>query len=100
MFRLYVDEVGFDEPNDLEADEQRYLSLTGVAMRINAARDDLTPKMNWIKATIFDHDPDEPVVFHRKKIVKRNGVFGKLNDPEKRALFDKAILRMMKVSDY
>lgn len=100
MFRLYVDEVGFDEPADLEDDKQRFLSLTGVAMRTTSARDDLTPKFDWIKTTVFDHDPDEPVIFHRKKIVARKGDFGCLRDPEKCALFDKAIIRAMKVCDY
>lgn len=41
MYRLHVDEVGTDDLGHLEADEDRYLSLTGIAMEIDKARDDL-----------------------------------------------------------
>lgn len=100
MYRLYVDEVGTDDLGHLETDDDRYLSLTGVAMEISHARDDLTPKLDWIKANVFDHDPDEPLIFHRRKIVQRKGPFGVLNDEHKRALFDKALLRIFKTCDY
>lgn len=98
MYRLY--EVGTDVMSDLGKIDNRFLSLTGVAMTINEARDSLTPKFDWIKTNVFDHDADEPVIFHRRKIVQRKGIFGVLNDDRKRALFDKAMLRSIKVCDY
>lgn len=100
MYRLYVDEVGTDSTTDLDSDDNRYLSLTGVVMKVSVARDDLSPKMEWIKCNIFDHDPDEPLILHRRKITQKKGQFGILNAPEKCALFDKALLRLMKVCDY
>jgi hypothetical protein len=100
MYRLYVDEVGTDDMNDLKNDDHRYLSLTGVAMKIEVARDDLTPKFDWVKKTVFDHDPDNPVIFHRKKIVHRKAEFGVLNDKNKADLFDRAMLRIYKQCDY
>jgi hypothetical protein len=39
MYRLYVDEVGTDDMTNLEDDNHRYLSLTGVAMEVSHARD-------------------------------------------------------------
>ena len=69
-------------------------------MRIDEARDSLTPKLDWIKAHVFNHDSDHPLILHRRKIVQRKAAFGLLNDDSKRALFDKAILRTMKVCDY
>jgi hypothetical protein len=57
MYRLYVDEVGTDNLVHLEKDKHRYLSLTGVALKIADARDHLAPTMNRIKARIFDHFP-------------------------------------------
>jgi hypothetical protein len=100
VYRLYVDEVGTDDMNALEIDDHRYLSLTGVAMRITDARDDLTPKMNWVKKEVFDNDPDSPLIFHRKKIVQRKEQFGILNDPRKADLFDRAMLRIYKKCPY
>ncbi len=86
--------------SDLENLDNRFLSLTGIAMRTDEARDSLSPKFNWIKSKIFDHDADSPLIFHRKKIVQRKGDFGLLNDDSKSGLFNKAIIRTMKVCDY
>jgi hypothetical protein len=100
MYRLYIDEQGTDAMSDLENPDNRFLSLTGVAMRMEEARDSLNPKFAWIKANVFDHDGDYPLILHRRKIVQRKGPFGVLNDDDKRALFDKALLRTMKVCEY
>lgn len=100
MYRLYIDEVGTDDLGSVEADNERYLSLTGVAMRISEARDNLSPRFATLKADIFDHDPDDPIILHRKKIVKMNGPFGCLKDAELRARFDSRILLAMGDCDY
>lgn len=100
MYRLYVDEVGNDDLTHVEEDNHRYLSLSGVAMKITDARDDLTPKFNWIKVRVFDHDPDDPLIFHRSDIVKRKRAFGVLNNPGKRELFDRSIHRTMLTTPY
>lgn len=85
---------------NLDSDNHRYLSLTGVAMEVNHARDHLSPACEWIKSNIFDHDPDDPLIFHRSDIVRRKRAFGILNDPEKAALFDKAVMRLFQNMDY
>ncbi|MBA5777831.1 DUF3800 domain-containing protein [Stappia sp. F7233] len=84
----------------MDEDNHRYLSLTGVAMKIADARDDLTPKLDWIKAHVFDHDPDSPLIFHRSDIVKRKRAFGILNNEQKRQLFDRSIHRTMLTTQY
>jgi hypothetical protein len=100
MYRLYVDEVGTDDLTHVDEDNHRFLSLTGVAVLITTARDDLTEKFNWIKARVFDHDPDLPLIFHRSDIVQRKRAFGVLNDEAKRALFDEALQRAMSRTQY
>lgn len=100
MFRLYLDEVGTDDMCHLDQDCHRYLSLSGVVMKVDHARDNLLPAINWIKANVFDHDPDDPVIFHRSDIVKRKGKFGLLNNPEKADLFDQSIERLFKSMEY
>jgi hypothetical protein len=100
MYRLYVDEVGTDGLTNLEKDKHRYLSLTGVAMKIDYARDHLTPNLNWVKSTVFNHDPDDPLVFHRKDIMGYKGPYECLRVEEKAALFNKAMLRLYDVSEY
>ncbi|GAB2186577.1 DUF3800 domain-containing protein [Roseibium sp. LAB1] len=100
MYRLYLDEVGTDDIGHVDEDNHRYLSLTGVAMSIVDARDDLAPKFDWIKANVFDHDPDEPLIFHRSDIVKRKRAFGVLNNHQKRDLFDRSIERALLGTPY
>lgn len=100
MYRLYVDEVGTDDMTNVDEDNQRYLSLTGVIMDIGHARDHLEPAFNWIKTKVFDHDPDSPLIFHRSDICKRSKCFGVLRNPEKAELFDRAMLRAMQSTEY
>lgn len=100
MYRLYVDEVGTDGLTHVAEDNHRYFSLTGVAMEIAHCRDHLEPALNWIKAEVFKHDPDAPLIFHRTDIPKKKRQFGILNDPKKHALFDRAILRVFSSSVY
>lgn len=99
-YRLYVDEVGTDDITHVTDDNNRYLSLTGIAMTLKVARDELDQKFSWIKKTVFDHDPDEPLIFHRSDIVKRKRAFGTLLNKEKGDLFDRAIFRAMEGTDY
>lgn len=100
MYRLYVDEVGTDDLTHVDDDNNRFLSLTGVAMKVTDARDDLAPKFNWIKKHVFDHDADDPLIFHRTDIVQRKRAFGALNDDAKRDLFDRSIFRAMLTTPY
>ena len=101
MYRLYVDEVGTDHLTNLTDDKGRYLSLTGVAMKIADARDVLEPAFNSIKAELFKHDPDSPLILHRKDIMGGNGPFLKIRtDPEFRAAFDARIVASFKNTPY
>ncbi|ANY18664.1 hypothetical protein A6F68_00128 [Tsuneonella dongtanensis] len=100
MYRLYIDEVGTDDVQSVSEDNERYLSLTGVAMQVAEARDELAPRFAAIKATVFNHDPDDPIIFHRKKIVKSNGAFSGLREQQRRDEFDALILSAMADCQY
>jgi hypothetical protein len=100
MYRLYIDEVGADGLTNLDKDKHRYLSLTGIAMRVEHARDYLEPTLNKIKAEIFDHDPDSPLILHRKEIMGFKGPYQRLRDKDVCAAFDKAILATFEGADY
>jgi hypothetical protein len=94
MFRLYVDEVGTASLTHLDQDKHRYLSLTGVAIDIRHAADALEPNMNWIKASVLNHDPDSPIIFHRTDIMGFGGPFECLRDEAIKSRFDRSILRL------
>jgi len=100
MYRLYVDEVGTDSLTHLEKDKHRFLSLTGVAMKVSHARDALEPNLNWIKSNVFEHDPDNPIVLHRKEILGLKGPYQILRNDDKKDLFNRAIIRLFASCDY
>lgn len=96
VYRLYVDEHGTDTTKNLDHPQNRYLSLTGVAMTIEHARDFLTKEMNRIKAEILADDPDAPTIFHLSDIRQRKGPFKILNDPAIHAAWCKQLTRLMR----
>ena len=100
MYRLYVDEVGTSDLGSVNTDNERYLSLTGIAMPTEEARDVLAPLFASIKADIFQHDHDVPIILHRRKIVTRSGSFGVLNNDELRTQFDERIFAAMENCNY
>tara|TARA_X000001316_G_C921607_1_gene36107 strand:+ start:1506 stop:2153 length:648 start_codon:yes stop_codon:yes gene_type:complete len=56
--------------------------------------------MNGIKDDIFKHDPDAPLVFHRKKILGLKGPFGILEDKQTQAQFNDHIIRLFTECEY
>lgn len=101
MYRLYVDEVGNDALTHLDKDKHRFLSLTGIAMKISDARDSLEPRLNRLKADLFNHDPDSPLVLHRKDIVGGKGVYGPIRtDRSFEMKFNEAILQTFRDEQY
>lgn len=100
MYRLYVDEVGHNQVKTMNKDSQKYLSLTGVAMRVSHARDVLEPALNIIKADLFDHDPDNPICFHRKEILGYKGPYQILRDEKVCERFDRKIMDVFQKTEY
>ncbi|EXL04947.1 hypothetical protein BG36_09000 [Aquamicrobium defluvii] len=100
MYRLFLDEVGVEVVKRLHRDNFRYLSLTGVVMKLSHARDYLEPAFDRIKADIFDQDPDDPICFHRTDIRGRKGPFECLKHESNRDEFDRRILQVMSDAEY
>ncbi|MEO9683088.1 MAG: hypothetical protein ABJO09_20815 [Hyphomicrobiales bacterium] len=84
----------------LDLDKKRYLSLTGVIMRVDHARDFLVPALNRIKAEILNEDPDEPICLHRSDIRRCKGPFQGLGAPEVRARFNEKFLAVFNEAEY
>jgi len=99
-YRLYLDEVGHDDIGHAHDDGYRYLSLSAVIMDQDYVRDTATPEINAFKSDIFQHDPEETVVLHRKDIMQKKGPFGVLGDPSLLARFDERLLSYLTVTEY
>lgn len=100
MYRMYLDEHGVDSMTRLDLDKKRYLSLTGVIMAQDHARDFLVPTLNCIKADLLNEDPDEPICLHRTDIRQAKGPFHPLSKPDVRMRFDERILGLMRDAEY
>jgi len=68
-------EVPIDHYPELERDEKRYLGLTGCIIESEEYRNIFHPRIEQLKQKYFPHNPDEPVIFHRKDIINKHGPF-------------------------
>lgn len=95
MYRLYIDETGNADLRASRDPNHRYLSLTGVIVHLDVVRDRMITELQSIKEDIFDLDPDEPLIFHRKELVNKNRPFQALRDPFVEAEFNRRLLGLM-----
>lgn len=95
-YRMYIDEVGNHDlkPAYRHANDQ-YLSLTGLIMSLDDARDVLAPRLDDLKRRYFDSHPDNPVILHRREIVRRSPPFHALKDDVTRQAFGQELLRLV-----
>lgn len=100
MFRLYLDEVGHDQLGNVHRDNHRYLSISATILNLTEVGNVLIPAMSEIKRLVFPEDPDENIHFHRTDIVGKKGIFGKLNEEDRREVFDAQIMNLIRDVDY
>jgi len=100
LYRLYIDEVGNHDLTHAEDPNQRFLSLTGVILEAEHTIRVVRPEMEALKARFFQHDPDEPVIFHRKELVNKRPPFHPLRDPEIEHEFNTHLLTALARWDY
>jgi hypothetical protein len=97
IFRLFVDEVGHASMKATEHPNERYLSLTGVIMRLKHEQESFTPALDALKVRIFR---TPKIVLHRTEIVYRRKPFDCLNDETLRSRFDNDILSLIQNTSY
>jgi hypothetical protein len=100
LYRIYVDEVGTHDLTHADDPNQRFLSLTGVVFESDHTLNVLRPEMDQIKREFFQHDPDEPIILHRKEIVNKIPPFDRLRDPEIEQRFNTTLLSALARWDY
>ena len=124
IYRLYIDESGdhtygkkelrkfrikakeeiitipFEHYPEMELPEKRYLALAGCIIEAENYRINFYPKLENLKQKHFPHNPDEPVILHRKDIINKRGPFWRLRDSERKEAFDKDILSFLREMEY
>jgi len=99
-YRLYIDESGDHTYYKLEDPAKRYLGLTGIFIETEYYRTTFQPEMEKFKQKHFPHNPDEPVILHREKIINKAGSFWRLRDPDKERAFNDDFLKFISEQDY
>lgn len=94
-YRLYLDESGDHVFKRLDEESHRYLCLLGCWFRGLAYRP-FHKALEQLKQAHFPHSPDEPLVLHRKDLINRRGVYGRLRDPLAGERFDSDLLALIK----
>jgi Protein of unknown function (DUF3800) len=99
--RLYVDEVGNGDLKAAATDPNlRYLSLTGVLTTVMLHDTAIQTEIDQIKSDLFGHSPERPVILHRREIVRREGPFAVLRDPDADQAFRLRLLNAIRSMPY
>lgn len=99
-YRMYVDEVGNSDLNASSDPNHRYLSLTGVIVKLDYVQSTVFPQLEDLKRCYFGSHPDEPIVLHRKEMVNKKPPFDALNDPRVEAAFNRDLLSLLSNMQY
>jgi hypothetical protein len=92
-YRLYIDESGDHTFSGDDTDRHRYLGLLGVWFEQNVYYPQFCDLLDNLKSTVFDPHPDDPpICLHRKDIVERRGIFGRLGNQELNRRFESLLL--------
>lgn len=100
LYRVYIDEVGNHDLIHADDPNQRFLSLTGVILESVYTLRVLQPEMDQIKRDFFQSDPDERVIFHRKKLINRRPPFHPLRNLETEQRFNLVLLTALARWEY
>ncbi|MBN1824708.1 MAG: DUF3800 domain-containing protein [Candidatus Eisenbacteria bacterium] len=97
---MYIDEVGNSGIACSTNPLHRHLSLTGIIIDLQHVNDILFPELESFKSKFFLNHPDDPVVLHRKDLIRKSGPFAVLKDPSKNILFNKTLLSLLAKWEY
>jgi len=99
-YRIYIDEVGNSDLASSENPNHRFLCLTGVIVELDYVRNTLFPQIEQLKAKYFDYHPDEPIIFHRKELLRKKPPFSALVDDKIEKAFNRELLDKLAEWEY
>jgi hypothetical protein len=98
---LFIDEVGNGDLRGASSiDNERYLSLTGIITTLEAYERQFIPQVQSLKEQIFGPEIASRVIFHRREIMRREGVFAALRDEGQKSRFDDGMLKLFQDLPY
>jgi hypothetical protein len=100
-YRLYIDESGDHTLKLAEDDNHRFLGLVGIWFDADGPYKEFARALKDLKLEFFGGHPDDPpVCLHRKDIIQRRRVFGRLRDPELNDRFEAELLKVIEGAEF
>ena len=99
-YRLYVDESGDHGYGDLANIGGRYLAISGLMIESESYRTKFHPAFEQLKQDTIPHDPDDPIVLHRRDIIDKKGAFKALQDPSFHSKFNTELIGFIHDQSY
>ncbi|MBP7709796.1 MAG: DUF3800 domain-containing protein [Rickettsiales bacterium] len=99
-YRIYIDEVGNPDLKNSDDLNHRFLCLSGVIFDLDYTLQTFHPELENLKTKYFEHHPDEPLIFHRKELVCKEGKFRILKNPDLEKSFNKDLLSLLEKWDF
>jgi len=98
-YRIFIDESGgtginFEDIND------RYLTLTGVIIKLDDYFKRINPEIDRFKEDIFGRLPGKSIILHRDEIIRKQNYFKILFDKNIQKRFDDGILTLFNELPY
>lgn len=99
-YRLYIDETGNSNLKSAQNPNERFLSLTGIIISLVHVQEIIHPQMEALKVRHFQAHPDDPVILHRKDIIKKKTPFDALRSLKVEDAFNQDLLAHLRDWDY
>jgi len=99
-YRIYIDEVGNPDMRSSDNKEHRFLCLTGVIIELGYLKKVMHPELEKLKSDFFNSHPDDPIILHRKELLKKKPPFSILQDPIVENKFNKILLEKLNEWEY
>lgn len=99
-YRIYIDESGDHTFSGFERPEKRFLGITGIIFSHEHYRNFFHPNFSGLKQKHFPHNPDDPIIFHRKELISKKWPFCSLKNPENEKKFNDDFLSLLIQEEY
>lgn len=100
-YRLYIDESGDHTFKLADHDNHRYLGLLGIWFNVEAPYRSFAEALQSLKADIFGWHPDDSAIcLHRKDILERRKIFGRLRNEELNRRFEDGLRKIVQEGKY
>ncbi|MCY3544381.1 MAG: DUF3800 domain-containing protein [Chloroflexi bacterium] len=99
-YRIYIDETGNSSIKSARSANERFLSLTGIIISLPHVQATMHPQMEELKVRHFGSHPDDPVILHRKDILKKKRRFDTLRNLSAEDAFNQDLLAHLRDWEY